>query len=158
MFVWRFCRGWRQFSSLFQFSCQCVLTRSASISACFLKFFVFSTSHWSVRLLNYLFRVFLENFLIRPVPEIFLCFAVSCAAFRCWTLRSVYSFYTLYTIYILCPRYFLWFSALPDICGNFPGISGVCTASASFCRPRFSFAAVSIFTFNAAFLVYPAVK
>ncbi len=94
-------------------------------------------SYCVVRLLNYILRTFFEKFSNLSGSGKFFCFAVPCAAFRCWTLRGVYSFHMLYTMYILYPRYFLWFSAISELCGSFPGISSFCTAAASWCRSSF---------------------
>ena len=164
MFVWRFCRGWRQFSSLFQFSWSRVLTRSVDFSAYLLKFFelFYDTSCCSFAKLHPS-RIFRKIFLVCPVPEIFLCFAVPCAAFRFWIPRGVYGFYTVYMISILCPRYFLWFSEIPELCGDFPVFPPfiplprhVVVHCFFFILLRYSFLLFSMPRFI--FLVYSAVK
>ncbi len=73
----------------------------------FLSFSCFPTSHCIVRLLSYIFRVFWQFCYFCPVPEIFLYFAVPCAAFRCLALRGVYSFYPLYLIFFYVRSIFL---------------------------------------------------
>ena len=105
---------------------------------------------------------FFKNFLVCPVPEIFLCFAVPCAAFRFWIPRGVSSFYTVYMIPILCPRYFLWFSEIPELCGDFPvfppfiPLPRHVVVHCFFILLRYSFLLFSMPRFI--FLVYSAVK
>ncbi len=111
MFVWRFCRGWRQFFAIVSVF---VVTRFDPFSWRFphicLSFSNFSMSYRVVRLLTYILRAFSENFSSLSGSGNFF-------VLRYLVPRSVFGFPSAYLASTRC----LWYlSNVRDIFFDFP--------------------------------------